>query len=127
MSVYYIKNIVDEYLRVYPNERKDLELLLSQLDAEEVLNSRKNFRGHIAGSGLVFSPDFEEVLLIDHKAMDFWLQPGGHMGEDEALPRKTALREVIEETSVKIDKMIPLLDEQIDVPVDIDTHHNQNG
>lgn len=42
-----------------------------------------------------------KVLLIKHKKLGFWLNPGGHIEEGE-LPNKTAEREFWEETGIKV-------------------------
>jgi len=42
-----------------------------------------------------------KVLLVKHKKLGFWLNPGGHIDEDE-LPHKAAEREFWEETGIKV-------------------------
>lgn len=43
-----------------------------------------------------------ETLLHDHKRLDLWLPPGGHVDRDE-LPHETALREAREETGLDLE------------------------
>jgi 8-oxo-dGTP pyrophosphatase MutT (NUDIX family) len=52
---------------------------------------------HLTASAIVVSQ--EGVLLHFHKRLKMWLQPGGHIDEDE-LPWHGALREVLEETGL---------------------------
>jgi 8-oxo-dGTP pyrophosphatase MutT (NUDIX family) len=54
--------------------------------------------GHFTASGFVRSPDRASVLLIEHRRLERWLQPGGHVDPDDAGPLAAALREVAEET-----------------------------
>lgn len=54
---------------------------------------------HFTASGLVVTPDRRKVLLLLHKKLQAWLQPGGHMESNE-LPHLAALREVLEETGL---------------------------
>jgi 8-oxo-dGTP pyrophosphatase MutT (NUDIX family) len=61
--------------------------------------------GHLTGSAWVVSPDRRRVLLVHHRKLDRWLQPGGHADGDEDLGR-VACREVREETGVGNLKMI---------------------
>ena len=41
------------------------------------------------------------MLLVQHKKLDKWLPPGGHMDEGE-LPHECALREVKEEIGIEV-------------------------
>ncbi|CAM5250011.1 NUDIX hydrolase OS=Rhodanobacter lindaniclasticus OX=75310 GN=B1991_17415 PE=4 SV=1 [Rhodanobacter lindaniclasticus] len=60
---------------------------------------RRNRIGHFTGSALLVSSDGERVLLMHHRKLDRWLQPGGHADGDTDLPR-VALREAHEETGI---------------------------
>jgi len=55
--------------------------------------------GHFTGSAWLVSADGERVLLMHHRKLDRWLQPGGHADGDDDLAR-VALREAQEETGV---------------------------
>ena len=46
------------------------------------------------------------IALHEHDRLDMWLAPGGHVDRDE-LPRKTARREVREETGLDVDLLEP--------------------
>lgn len=61
--------------------------------------TRKNLSGHITASGWVVDESMTKALLIYHKVLKIWVQPGGHieMGED---PIGAAFREVFEETGL---------------------------
>jgi len=118
-----LPKIIQQYLKLFPEEQSRLQLLQDQIKNGEELNNRRNFNGHITGSGLVLSPDRTKLLLINHKVLGLWLQPGGHWEPSEANPRLAAIRETQEETSIQIAESIPVLPDQILVPLDIDTHH----
>jgi 8-oxo-dGTP pyrophosphatase MutT (NUDIX family) len=55
--------------------------------------------GHITGSAMVISPDFERVLLTLHGKLDKWLQLGGH-SDGNPNTHEVSLREVEEESGV---------------------------
>lgn len=64
--------------------------------------SRSNLFGHITASGLVI--EFDKVLLIRHPYLGLWIQPGGHIDDDET-PESAAIRETQEETGVLCELM----------------------
>jgi 8-oxo-dGTP pyrophosphatase MutT (NUDIX family) len=53
---------------------------------------------HVTASAIVVGP--EGVLLHFHKKLHLWLQPGGHIEDDEP-PWDAAQREVLEETGLR--------------------------
>lgn len=112
---------LSDYLGIFPAERDELALLASQIaDNDEQLFTRKNMRGHVCASGLVLNNAQDRILFIHHRAMDFWMQPGGHFENDPDLV-SAAQREVTEETGLAA---IQLHDwhAQHPVPIDIHTH-----
>ena len=76
--------------------------------------SRQNVVGHITSSGLVIRND--QALLIFHPFIKKWMQPGGHIDENEN-PIEAAIREVQEETGAICRPFAQYLD-----PIDIDFH-----
>lgn len=72
--------------------------------------------GHFTASGFVLSPDEGQLLLIRHKKLQLWLQPGGHIEASDRGPLEAAIREVQEETALEdVELLQPL--------VDLDVHH----
>lgn len=60
---------------------------------------RSHATGHFTGSCWLVSADGARVLLMHHRKLDRWLQPGGHADGERDLAR-VALREAQEETGV---------------------------
>ncbi len=52
-------------------------------------------------SAFVINPLNKKILLVKHHIFNKWVQPGGHIEKGE-LPEEAAIREVYEETGVKI-------------------------
>lgn len=52
-------------------------------------------------SAIVINPVNKKILLVKHKDYKKWVQPGGHIEQNEA-PEDAAIRETFEETSIKI-------------------------
>src|SRR5579871_734420 len=87
-------------IEAYVRQQAGLSALKAQLEAPSALFSRRTLPGHITASGLLLTPDHREVLLIHHRGLDKWLQPGGHVDEDDAAVWQTARREIGEETGI---------------------------
>lgn len=119
MTTAVMKNLT-LYLESFPEERQRLVILINQLEDDEGIDSRKNFRGHLTGSALCMDPASEKVLLVHHRSLDLWIQPGGHLEPGE-LPLDAALREFKEETGIESFQLSPF-HQRNQHPLDIDTH-----
>jgi len=63
--------------------------------------SRTHFQpGHFTASGFILSPDGGSVLLIHHRKLDRWLQPGGHVDPEDTNLFTAACREIYEEVGI---------------------------
>ena len=71
--------------------------------------------GHLTGSALVVDAAAERVLVLWHKKLGIWVQPGGHLDGDGDLGR-SARREAVEETGIADLRLAS------DLPVDLDVH-----
>ena len=55
---------------------------------------------HLTASGIVLDPAGTRVLLVLHRRVGLWLQPGGHLEDADDALAAGALREAVEETGV---------------------------
>lgn len=62
--------------------------------------ARTNPEGHITGSAVIARPDGAAFLLVFHRKLRRWLQPGGHVDPHDATVLATAVREAREETGL---------------------------
>ncbi|HLV65784.1 MAG TPA: NUDIX domain-containing protein [Polyangiaceae bacterium] len=74
--------------------------------------------GHFTASAFVLSPERDAVLLVLHRKLGIWVQPGGHVDASDADVASAARREVAEETGVT--ELEPLLG--ADTLFDVDIH-----
>ena len=80
--------------------------------------------GHFTASGFVRSPDRSAVLLIEHRGLQRWLQPGGHVDPDDPGPLAAAMREIVEETGCA--DLAPFADGLFGIDVhDIPARHDE--
>ena len=73
-------------------------------------------RDHVTASAVVARPDGGAFLLVHHRRLDRWLQPGGHVEPVDASVFEAARREAREETGVA-DLAAPFGDLVLDVDV----------
>ncbi len=55
----------------------------------------------LVSTTIVFDKDHKNVILLNHKKLEVWMPPGGHIELGE-LPSEAALREAMEETGLKV-------------------------
>lgn len=68
-------------------------------DKSNLAFMRKSIEAHFTASAWIINPENREVLLIHHKKLNKWLQPGGH-ADGEVDLEKVARKEAREETSL---------------------------
>ncbi|MBQ4634714.1 MAG: NUDIX domain-containing protein [Bacilli bacterium] len=83
---------------------------------------------HFCASAFVIDPLTKKILLVFHTKFKKWVQPGGHIENDE-YPEETVRREVFEETGYKIELLgerFPREDDFIK-PLGIQNNRGSNG
>ena len=79
---------------------------------------RDNAEGHLTASAFILSSRGDQVVLMHHRKLDRWLQPGGHGARGERDASVVALREAREETGIEVLR----LHNEAPRPVDVDVH-----
>ncbi len=122
---YFIQGMISSYIQFFPEEKKRLELLNTQIKRWEYLWTRKNFNGHLTASAYVLKG--EELLVIHNINLNKWLAPGGHWEEGDNELWNTAKRELREETWVIECDFVERHKKHQMIPIDIDTHPIPNN
>jgi 8-oxo-dGTP pyrophosphatase MutT (NUDIX family) len=91
--------LLDRY-RPFPPEEAAVEVFRALLSSADPLSRYQFEPGHFTASGFVLSPDRRAVLLIDHRRLGRWMQPGGHIDPGDRDPLAAARREIGEETGL---------------------------
>lgn len=73
--------------------------------------------GHVTGSAWVLNPSHTHTLMMHHRKLDLWLQPGGHADGDPDI-LQVVLKETSEESGIPLSE-IALVDEEL---FDVDIH-----
>ena len=72
-----------------------------ELTRAEAACERSHFEpGHFTASAFVLSPDRRDLVLIHHKKLGIWVQPGGHIEPSDGDLLGSARREVLEEVGL---------------------------
>ena len=79
---------------------------------------RRIVQGHLTASAVVMSAEGDRILLLHHRKLDRWLQPGGHGDPGETSGEAVALREALEETGLAGLALHPAAPR----PLDVDVH-----
>jgi 8-oxo-dGTP pyrophosphatase MutT (NUDIX family) len=81
-------------------EAADLEAIRTFAARHADPFDRRIREGHLTGSAIIVSAEGTRTLLLHHRKLDRWLQPGGHVEDGDASVFDAALREACEETGL---------------------------
>lgn len=85
---------------LHADEKPTIDRYLSFIGARADCFSRSCLAGHVTGSAFVVNEALDKLLLVHHRKLDKWLQPGGHCERGESA-LMAALREAREETGLE--------------------------
>lgn len=92
-------------------------LVLALLESPAPFSRDQYDPGHLTASGIVLSPDRGSMLLVYHRRLARWLQPGGHIEPQDATMVGAARREILEETGVRVDEGVTAVVVGVDVHI----------
>lgn len=107
-------SLLEKYTPADENEKAMLKEMVAFVKKHEDCFERSLSIGHVTASAMVVNSDRTHVLLMHHKKLNKWFQPGGHCdGETDTLA--VARKEAEEETGVATINADPVL-------FDVDIH-----
>jgi len=116
-----LEALVDSLRRHVPaddEEARDRDRILAFVLRHVQPFDRGILEGHLTGSAITASADGSCVLLLHHRKLDRWLQPGGHGDPGETTGEEVALREAFEESGLRGLRLHPTAPR----PLDVDVH-----
>jgi len=105
-------------------EARSISRFLSALDSLAHPFDQTSDPTHVTGSAIVVGP--RGVLLLKHKRLGIWLQPGGHIDDGET-PWDAARREAYEETGLDVGFVGPFDDDGVPELIHVDVHEGGRG
>ncbi len=111
--------LLGDYRAACPAEAAVADRITTLVAANEDCFDRTCRPGHLTGSAWVVSGDGQRHLLMHHRKLDIWLQPGGHADGQTDLA-EVAKREAQEETGIQALRVVA--DASGLVPLDLDVH-----
>jgi 8-oxo-dGTP pyrophosphatase MutT (NUDIX family) len=113
-----LRESLSHHLAEDAEEAADLAQIRAFVEAHADPFDRRIVEGHLTGSALVVSADGAQVLMLHHRKLDRWLQPGGHADPGDTTGEQVALREALEETGLQGLSLHPAAPR----PLDVDVH-----
>jgi 8-oxo-dGTP pyrophosphatase MutT (NUDIX family) len=92
-----LRRFLSRHQPIDEQERLSVAAFIEQLDRLDRPFAEDGGPIHVTSSAVVVGA--RGVILHKHKRLGIWIQPGGHIDEDER-PEDAALREVLEETGL---------------------------
>lgn len=109
-------HVLSNYQPANEVENQSLNFICQFVEENELYWSRKTLAGHLTASAWITDRDRERAVLLHHKKLNIWVQPGGHIDEADEGLLQASYREAMEETGVT--DLTPVSK----LPFDVDVH-----
>jgi 8-oxo-dGTP pyrophosphatase MutT (NUDIX family) len=86
--------------RATPKQVTQAQRIIEFVQTHEAPWRRSTIEGHLTASAWIVDEAQTHALLVHHKKLDQWLQPGGHIDDDDLRVFDAARREAHEETGI---------------------------
>lgn len=113
-----LAEVLTRHVPADDEEARDVALVRAFVERHADPFDRRILEGHLTGSAIVLGESGRHVLLLHHRKLQRWLQPGGHADPGENTGEAVALREAREETGLATLRLHP----RAPRPLDVDVH-----
>jgi len=97
-------SLLYNYRTRFIEEKAYVSKAISFVEAHEDCFYRELWPMHVTGSTWVVNQNRDKVLMLHHRKLDQWFQPGGHADGDADILR-VALKETTEETGIRAEEI----------------------
>jgi ADP-ribose pyrophosphatase YjhB (NUDIX family) len=94
-------SLLSAYQPADENEQQAKTFITEFVRRQERYWSRQTLEGHLTASAWITDEAQEKAVLLHHKKLDIWVQPGGHVDDADESLESASLREASEETGLK--------------------------
>lgn len=106
------------YMLFFPEETSRCVRMIQEMVIEVTKPSRRV--AHVTASAIVLHRPTSSVLLIKHKILNRWIQPGGHLKSGETTLQ--AVRREVNEEAHSASVILARWHRRTGIPIDIDAH-----
>jgi 8-oxo-dGTP pyrophosphatase MutT (NUDIX family) len=93
--------LLEQYTPEDHGEIKAKKFIVHFLKTHKRFWSRETLEGHLTASAWITDETCSQAVLLHHKKLNMWVQPGGHIDEGDASVPAASFREASEETGLK--------------------------
>lgn len=111
-----LRGVLRRHVPADEHEARALARILAHVEGGGDLFDRNRWDGHLTCSAFILDSERRHLLLLFHRKLGRWLQPGGHGDPGEDDPLTVARREALEETGIEG------LQLHQEAPFDLDVH-----
>ena len=116
-------DLLARHQRRFPQDRERAESIRRFVETHADCFERSCREGHVTGSAWIADASGDRVVLVRHRKLGAWLQPGGHADGDPD-PAAVACREAADESGLESLRLIDWWrdDSPSPQPFDVDVH-----
>ncbi len=92
--------LLDAYQPENEQEQGALNLIREFVLGHARFWSRGTLEGHLTASAWITNTEKTQAVLLHHKKLNLWVQPGGHIDDEDPSLALASLREATEETGL---------------------------
>lgn len=99
-------DLLSRFTAIDEHEQGSLQFIQEFVRKQPEYWSRRTLEGHLTASAWVTNKDHTKAVLLHHGKLDIWVQPGGHIDDEDESLVKASMREAAEETGLSSFKLV---------------------